>query len=213
MAPAGAGARRLAARAARCCGRAGLALLVLGGADYGLQRWRLMKSLKMTRAGSPRRSAKSSEGSPEIKARVRKMQRDMIAARMLHAPSSTRPSSSPTRRTIAVALEYRRETMAAPVVVAKGQDLMAQRIREIAREHGVPIVENVALARALFKGAEVGDTIPGRAVRRRRRSARVPRPHQAVDALKDYDAPSTALRVPPRDATCSRRPPSWRSCC
>ena len=60
-----------------------------------------------------------------------------------------------------MALEYQREKIAAPVVVAKGADLIAAQIREIAREHGVPIVENPPLARALFKSAEVGDAIPG----------------------------------------------------
>jgi flagellar biosynthetic protein FlhB len=61
----------------------------------------------------------------------------------------------------AVALEYRRERMAAPIVVAKGADFLAARIKQIARDHGVPTVENVSLAQALYKGTEVGDPIPG----------------------------------------------------
>lgn len=136
----------------------GLAMVALAGADYGVQRWRLIKSLKMTRQ-EVRDEAKSSEGSPEIKSRVRRVQRDMARRRMLKAvKQATVVVTNPTH--FAVALEYRRDRMAAPVVVAKGQDYMAQRIRTLAREHGVPIVENVALARALYKTAEVGDAIP-----------------------------------------------------
>ena len=83
-----------------------------------------------------------------------------ITGRMLHAvPRATVVVTNPTH--FAVALEYRREKSAAPVVIAKGRDLVAARIREIAREHSVPIVENPPLARALFKECELGDTIPG----------------------------------------------------
>jgi flagellar biosynthetic protein FlhB len=74
-------------------------------------------------------------------------------------PTATVVLTNPTH--FAVALEYRREKTAAPVVVAKGRDLVAARIRELARQHGVPIVENPPLARALFKDCEIGDTIPG----------------------------------------------------
>jgi flagellar biosynthetic protein FlhB len=139
--------------------RAGFALLALAGADYGLQFWRHRSSLKMTKQ-EQKDEGKQSEGSPEIKARVRKAQREISKRRMLSAvKTATVVVTNPTH--FAVALEYRRHRMAAPVVVAKGQDLMAQRIKAIAREAGVPIVENVSLAQALFKGSEVGDVIPG----------------------------------------------------
>jgi flagellar biosynthetic protein FlhB len=83
----------------------------------------------------------------------------MARRRMLAAvKNATVVVTNPTH--FAVALEYHRATMAAPVVLAKGQDHLAAKIREVARKHGVPIVENVALARALFKTAEVGDLIP-----------------------------------------------------
>ena len=100
------------------------------------------------------------EGNPEVKARVRRLQRDM--ARAPHARRRARrpPSSSPTRPHYAVALEYRREGLPAPRVLAKGKNLLAARIRAIAREHGVPIVENVPLAQALYRGVEVGAFIP-----------------------------------------------------
>jgi flagellar biosynthetic protein FlhB len=138
--------------------RASLTLLVLGGADYGLQRWRWYDQVKMTRQ-EVRDDARQQDGSPEIKARVRKVQREMNRRRMLQAvKSATVVITNPTH--YAVAIEYRRRDMVAPIVVAKGQDQIAARIRAIAREHGVPIVENVVLARALYKGAEIGDAIP-----------------------------------------------------
>ena len=106
-----------------------------------------------------REEARTTEANPEIKARVRRIQRDMARRRMLHAvPRATVVVTNPTH--YAVALEYRRDKSVAPVVVAKRRDLVAERIRAIAREHSVPIVENPPLARALFKGAEVGDMIP-----------------------------------------------------
>jgi flagellar biosynthetic protein FlhB len=138
--------------------RSGFALLALAGADYGLQFWRQRSSLRMSKKDI-RDESKSSEGSPEIKQRVRKVQREINKRRMLSAVKhATVVVTNPTH--YAVALEYRRETMTAPVVVAKGKDLMAQRIKAIARDRGVPVVESVALAQALFKGAEIGDAIP-----------------------------------------------------
>jgi flagellar biosynthetic protein FlhB len=138
--------------------RTSLALLALGVADYAWQRWRLMSDLKMTRQ-EVREEAKQNEGSPEIKSRVRRAQREMARSRMLKSvETATVVVTNPTH--YAVALEYRRAEMAAPVVVAKGHDHMAARIRTVAREHGVPIVENVTLARALYKAADIGDTIP-----------------------------------------------------
>jgi flagellar biosynthetic protein FlhB len=146
------------ASARRLLWQAGFALLVIGVLDYGLQRWRLLTSLKMTKQET-RDEGKSSEGSPEIKGRVRKVQRDMARRRMLQAAAhATVVVTNPTH--YAVALEYRREKSPAPVVVAKGRDLLAQRIREIARKNGVPIIENKALARALHESVEVGETIP-----------------------------------------------------
>ena len=138
--------------------RAGLALVVLGAGDYALQRWRWYSQLKMTRQ-EVRDESRLNEGSPEIKARVRRVQREMTRRRMLHAvKTATVVVTNPTH--FAVALDYRRDEMAAPRVVAKGQDEIAARIRAVARKHGVPIVENVSLARALFRSAEIGDAIP-----------------------------------------------------
>jgi len=138
--------------------RCGLALTLYAAGDYALQRWRWYTQHKMTRQ-EVRDEARMSEGNPEMKARVRRIQREMNRSRMLKSvPNATVVITNPTH--FAVALEYRRKEMAAPKVVAKGQDLMAARIRTIAREHGVPIVENVTLARALYKNVDIGETIP-----------------------------------------------------
>ena len=137
----------------------GFALLAIAGADYALQYWRQHQSLKMTKQEVADES-RSNEGNPEIKARVRKIQREMTRSRMLTAvKTATVVVTNPTH--FAVALEYRRSTMSAPVVVAKGQDLLAQKIKAIARETGVPTVENIPLAQALYRSAEVGEAIPG----------------------------------------------------
>jgi flagellar biosynthetic protein FlhB len=157
MAPSAAAARGWA-ETGRFLWQGAFALLAIGAADFGLQRWRLTTSLKMTKR-EVRDEARLNDGNPEIKARVRKTQREMTRRRMLRAAAkATVVITNPTH--YAVALEYRREKSPAPIVVAKGRDLVAQRIRQIARENGVPIVENPPLARALHKTAEVGDTIP-----------------------------------------------------
>ncbi|MGE3176578.1 MAG: flagellar biosynthesis protein FlhB [Vicinamibacterales bacterium] len=138
--------------------RTGFALLALAAADYGIQRWRHWSSLKMTKQ-EVRDEAKGEGGNPEVKARVRRIQREMTRKRMLGAvKTATVVITNPTH--YAVALEYRREVSPAPRVVAKGKDHMAAKIRAAARDAGVPIVENVSLAQALYRGVEVGDTIP-----------------------------------------------------
>jgi flagellar biosynthetic protein FlhB len=138
--------------------RAAIALLALAAADFGLQKWRTAQSLKMTKQ-EVRDDHRLAEGNPEIKARVRRVQREMFRKRMLAAvPKATVVVTNPTH--FAVALQYTRG-QAAPEVVAKGADNMALRIRTIAREHGVPIVENPALARAIYRQVDVGEFIPG----------------------------------------------------
>jgi flagellar biosynthesis protein FlhB len=134
-------------------------LVVIAAADYGVTRWQHQKSLKMTKQ-EVKDDLKLTEGNPEIKARLRRAQRDAARRRMMaDVPKATVVITNPTH--YAVALEYRRETMVAPRVVAKGRNLIAAKIREIARAHDVPIVENVPLAQSLYKATEVGETIPG----------------------------------------------------
>jgi flagellar biosynthetic protein FlhB len=135
-----------------------IVLAVIGGLDYVYQRWRWFTQLKMTKQ-EVREEHKSQEGNPEVKGRVRRIQREMMRKRMLSAvKTATVVVTNPTH--FAVALHYNRAEMVAPIVVAKGQDEFAARIKDVARKHNVPMVENVALARALYKSAEVGDSIP-----------------------------------------------------
>jgi flagellar biosynthesis protein FlhB len=138
--------------------RAACTLAVLALGDYGVQRYRLTKSLRMTKQ-EVRDEHRQSEGSGEVKGRIRRLQREFSRRRMLRdVARATVVITNPTH--FAVALEYRRETMAAPRVLAKGGDHLAQRIRETAIVHGVPIVENKPLAQSLYATAEIGDTIP-----------------------------------------------------
>jgi len=135
-----------------------MVLALVAAADYAMQRYRWTASLRMTKQ-EVKDEARQQEGSPEVKGRVRRIQREMVRRRMLAATRrATVVVTNPTH--YAVALEYRRAEMAAPRVVAKGRGLLAQRIKEIAREAGVPIIEQVALAQALYKTASVGETIP-----------------------------------------------------
>ena len=101
---------------------------------------------------------KSREGDPMIKARIRKIQREMSQKRMMEdVPKADVIITNPTH--IAVALRYD-ETMIAPKIIAKGGDLIAEKIKKIAREHNIPVVENKPLARAIFKTLEIGQSIP-----------------------------------------------------
>ena len=133
-----------------------LGILALG--DYALQKYRLTSSLKMTKQ-EVKDEHKMMEGSPENKRRVRKAQFDLSRRRMMQdVARATVVITNPTHS--AVALEYRRDSMPAPRVLAMGADHVALRIRDVARYHGVPIVENKPLAQALFRTAEIGHTIP-----------------------------------------------------
>lgn len=144
--------------------RIGLATLLVGGADYLYQRWQHQRDLRMTKE-EVKDEMKQQQGDPAIKARIRRAQRLAAQRRMLReVPKATVVVTNPTH--FAVALRYRRPggleaADPAPIVVAKGQDLLALRIREIATEAGVPLVENPPLARALYAGSEVGQWIPG----------------------------------------------------
>lgn len=143
----------------------GAALIALGGAlavialiDVPLALWQFHKSMRMTRQ-EIRDESKESEGSPEIKSRVRRAQQAAARKRMMQeVPKADVVVTNPTH--FAVALRYDEKTMRAPVVVAKGRDLIAARIRELATEHKVPIVEAPPLARALHAHCELGDAIP-----------------------------------------------------
>jgi len=135
-----------------------LAMIVLAALDYAYQRWQYEQSLKMTKQ-EVKDERKQTEGDPQVKGRIRSLQRQAAYHRMIaEVPTSDVVITNPTH--LAVALRFDPSEMAAPRVVAKGADHIAERIRAIAREHDVPLVENKSLAQALYKLAEPGDTIP-----------------------------------------------------
>lgn len=139
------------------CWKSGLILLAWGAVDY-LLLWRKSENdLKMSREDI-REEMKQSDGNPQNKARIRRLQRQSRRKLMLRATeTATVVITNPTH--YAVALRYE-VNMAAPIVVAKGLDLLAARIKEIAWKHDIPVMENRPLAQALYKGVEVGDPIP-----------------------------------------------------
>ncbi|MFI4939112.1 MAG: EscU/YscU/HrcU family type III secretion system export apparatus switch protein, partial [Burkholderiales bacterium] len=133
-----------------------LVLIALIDAPY--QMWQYANKLKMTRQ-ELREESKESEGNPEIKARIRSLQREMARRRMMAAvPTADVVVTNPTH--YAVALQYANGSTGAPKVVAKGADAVAARIREIAAANHVPLLEAPALARALHRHTELGDEIP-----------------------------------------------------
>ncbi len=135
-----------------------ICLTILGVADYAYQRYRLETSLKMTRQ-ELKEELKREEGDPLLRGRIRRMQREISRRRMLReVPKATVIITNPTH--FAVALRFQRKTMATPVVLAKGKDLFAKKMIEIARDKGVPIVEKPPLARALFRMCQPGREIP-----------------------------------------------------
>lgn len=135
-----------------------LALIVLAVLDYAFQRWQHEKDLKMTKQ-EVKEERKQSDGDPKIKARIRKVQMEMSQRRMMEAvPEATVIITNPTR--LAIALKFEADKMIAPRVIAKGAGFIAGRIREIAKEKGIPIVEHKPLAQTLFKATEIGDFIP-----------------------------------------------------
>ncbi len=133
-------------------------LLVLVAIDVPFQLWDYAKKLRMTK-DEVKQESKESEGDPQIKARIRSLQREMARKRMMaEVPKADVIVTNPTH--YAVALKYEDEAMRAPKVIAKGSHLLAQRIQEIAADHQVPVLRTPSLARALYQHAELGDEIP-----------------------------------------------------
>ena len=142
----------------RLAWQSSLVFLFWAGVDYFLQKQNYEKSLRMTKQ-EVKQELKDSDGSPQVRSRIRKLRREMRRRSLERdVKRATVVVTNPTH--YAVALEYKPEIMAAPVVVAKGRGLVAQRVRELARDYGVPTIENPPLARALYKNAEVGHIIP-----------------------------------------------------
>ena len=137
----------------KCC----IALLFIAVIDFAYTKWEMEEQMKMTKK-ELQDEHKETEGDPQLKQRMRSIQRDMARKRMMaEVPQADVVITNPTH--YAVALRYDRSSMEAPEVTAKGSNIVAQRIREIAEESGVPLVENPPVARVLH-GLELGETVP-----------------------------------------------------
>ncbi|MCX5645679.1 MAG: flagellar biosynthesis protein FlhB [Phycisphaerae bacterium] len=138
--------------------RVGLAIAVIGLADALYQKWQHTQELKMTRQ-EVKQERKDTEGAPEIKARIRRIQVEMSMRRLKQqVPKANVILVNPTH--VAVALRYDAKTMEAPMLLAKGADLMAQRIVTIARSYGIPIVQRPEVARTIYANVKPGQPIP-----------------------------------------------------
>jgi flagellar biosynthetic protein FlhB len=138
--------------------KAGMILMVFGAVDLAREKFKYMREMRMTKQ-EVREEYKEVEGNPQTKMRIRRLQRDLSRRRMMQdVPKATAVIVNPTH--FAVAIRYQMESMAAPKVVAKGRNYLAQRIRQLAVENQVPVVENPPLARSLYKSVEVGQEIP-----------------------------------------------------
>jgi flagellar biosynthetic protein FlhB len=133
-------------------------LIVLAVVDFSFQRWQHEKKLRMT-TREVKQERKETEGDPQIKSRIRSIMRDAAQKRMMEdVPKADVIVTNPTH--LAVALRYRSQEMTAPQVIAKGAGYMAERIKAVAKQHGVPTVENRPVARHLFQTVEIGGAVP-----------------------------------------------------
>ncbi len=138
--------------------RIALIFLFIAAADYAFQKYEHINNLKMTKQ-EVKDESKQTEGDPKIKSRIRSMQIQMSRNRMMQAvPEADVVITNPTH--YAVALKYDLEKNTSPKLVAKGQNLIAQKIKEVARENDIPVVEDPPLARALYKAVEIDQEIP-----------------------------------------------------
>jgi flagellar biosynthetic protein FlhB len=139
--------------------RVAVLLVILAVFDYFFQKYRFTEQLKMTKQ-EVKEEFKETEGDPITKARIRRIQREMARKRMMaDVPTADVVITNPTH--YAVALSYKMDSMDAPKVVAKGVGFLALKIKELAQEHGIPLVENKPLAQTLYKSVEIGEYIPG----------------------------------------------------
>jgi flagellar biosynthetic protein FlhB len=142
----------------KICSFVCLAMLVLAVLDYIYQRWQYEKDLKMTKQ-EVKDEQRQTYGDPKVKARIRSVQTELARRRMMEAvPEADVVITNPTQ--LAIAIKFDAQEMIAPRVLAKGAGYLAQRIREIAEENQIPIVEEKSLARGLYKMVEIGDYIP-----------------------------------------------------
>ncbi len=135
-----------------------IVMIILGVADFVMQKWNHKKDLRMSMQ-EIKDEYKEMEGNPQVKAARQQKQRELAMGRMMaDIPSSTVVVTNPTH--IAVVLRYDTEIDQAPIVTAKGADHLAEKIKEVAREHNIPILENKPLARTMYKDVEVGQYVP-----------------------------------------------------
>ena len=135
-----------------------LAVVIIAVIDFAYQKYSYRKSLKMTKQ-EVKEEFKQVEGDPHIKGKIKQRQREMASKRMMQAvPSATVIVTNPTH--ISIAIRYERGKDTTPIVVAKGADAVAFKIREIAKEHDIPILENKPLARLIYKEVEIDQEIP-----------------------------------------------------
>ena len=138
--------------------KACIAFLIIAAADYGMVRWKFLQDQKMS-FKEVKDEYKNSEGDPHVKAALRQRRQQMLQQKMMDSvPDADFVVSNPTH--IACALKYDAEKMESPKLLAKGTELFAKKIIDIAREHGIPVIENPPVARAVFRMVEVNATIP-----------------------------------------------------
>jgi flagellar biosynthetic protein FlhB len=136
----------------------GLVLIILAALDYFYQRWQFEEDLKMTKQ-EVKDERKQTEGDPKVKSKIRSIQMEMAMRRMMEAvPEADVVITNPTH--LAIAIKFDAQSMAAPIILAKGAGYVAEQIKEIAKENSVPMVEDKPLAQTLYKMVEVGDFIP-----------------------------------------------------
>ncbi len=138
--------------------KAGIAFLIIAAADYGMVRWKFLQDQKMS-FKEVKDEYKNSEGDPQVKAALRQRRQQMLRQKMMDSvPDCDFVVTNPTH--IACALKYDSEKMESPQLLAKGTELFAKKIIEIAREHSIPVIENPPVARAIFRMVEVNSSIP-----------------------------------------------------
>ena len=138
--------------------RASAVLLVLAVFDYGYQLWDFEKNLKMSKQ-EIKEEYKQVEGNPQVKSKIKEKQRQLSLRRMMaEIPKADVIITNPTH--YAIAIRYDSEISDAPIVIAKGKDLIAHRIKDAAKQSNVPVVENKPLAQALYKTTEIGQQVP-----------------------------------------------------
>ena len=138
--------------------KACIAFLVIAAADYGVTKWKFLKDQKMS-FKEIKDEYKNTEGDPNVKAALRQRRMQMLQQGMMDAvPEADFVVTNPTH--VACALKYKQDEMASPMLIAKGSELIAKKIIDIAKEHNVPVIENAPVARALYKMVDLNQMIP-----------------------------------------------------